>query len=266
MTKTYVPWHVDEVWLLPPSVQDLVPPGHVAHFVRDVVRDGVDLTPLLEARDGDRGGPAFHPGMMTALLLYAYSHGIHSSRQIARACAERLDFAAVTGLQRPDSQTIADFRKRHASILARLFAQSLRLCRQTGLARLGQVALAETPARRRTSPPKPMSRKRAAAADAALGDAVRGWLADAVQADREEGRKQAAAKRGEGQPDWFADRASRRARIRDARGVIEAEARARLAAARKGRGKVPRRSRTGRRPGLAPDHGATPSRDGTMTE
>jgi transposase len=40
--------------------------------------------------------------MMTALLLYAYSRGIYSPRQIAKGCEERLDFQAVMALNRPD--------------------------------------------------------------------------------------------------------------------------------------------------------------------
>ena len=44
--------------------------------------------------------------MMVALLLYAYSRGVYSSRQIARGCEERLDFQAVTALNRPDFRTI----------------------------------------------------------------------------------------------------------------------------------------------------------------
>ena len=68
--------------------------------------------------------------MMVALLLYAYSRGLYSSRQIARGCEERLDFQAVTALNRPDFRTISDFRKRHLPALADLFKQVLLLCRR----------------------------------------------------------------------------------------------------------------------------------------
>jgi transposase len=213
MNTPFPQWHVDEVWLLPPSVQDLVPPGHVAHFVRDAVRDGCDLAPLMETYAGDRDAPAFHPGMMTALLLYAYSQGIHASRQIARACVDRLDFAAVTGLQRPDVQAIADFRRRHASLLPRLFMQVLRLSHRIGLPQFGDIMLHRKPAKANAS-------KRASATiDAALSAAVRGWLAEAARADRLRTR----GDEGGGQPEWFADRAGRRAKIREARAALEAE-------------------------------------------
>ncbi|MCC7495861.1 MAG: IS5/IS1182 family transposase, partial [Fimbriimonadaceae bacterium] len=44
MSRTFLPWDVDQTWLLPPSVQELVPAGHVAHFVRDLVREALDLS------------------------------------------------------------------------------------------------------------------------------------------------------------------------------------------------------------------------------
>jgi transposase len=82
---------VDQAWLLPQSLHEFVPPGHVAHFIRDTVREAVDLSEILSAYDEERGYPPFHPAMMVALLLYGYSQGIYSSRRIARACEERMD-------------------------------------------------------------------------------------------------------------------------------------------------------------------------------
>ncbi len=88
MEKTFRPWDVDQTWLFPPSVRDLVPEGHTAHFVRDLVRDELDLTAIHETSGERRGHPPYHPTMMTALLLYAYSRGIYSSRRIERSCEE----------------------------------------------------------------------------------------------------------------------------------------------------------------------------------
>lgn len=47
MAKSFRAWDVDQVWLLPPSVQELVPAGHLAHFVRDTVRESLDLSAIL---------------------------------------------------------------------------------------------------------------------------------------------------------------------------------------------------------------------------
>ena len=86
MAKVFREWQVEQTWLLPPSVQELVPPGHVAHFVRDTVRDCLDLSAVFAQYEEERGKPPFHPTMMTSLLLYAYTQGIYSSRGIAKAC------------------------------------------------------------------------------------------------------------------------------------------------------------------------------------
>src|SRR5688572_359306 len=113
MTKRFRAWDVGQAWLLPPSIQDLVPEDHPAHFIRELVREELDLSAIVEAYEGERGQPPYHPVMMTALLLYAYSQGVYSSRRIARSCVERVDFMAVTARQSPDFRTVSDFRKRH---------------------------------------------------------------------------------------------------------------------------------------------------------
>ena len=128
MIKTFRPWPVEQVWLLPPSVLELVPEDDPAHLVRDLVREELDLSEILDEYDEERGYPPFHPAMMTALLLYAYTQGIYSSRRIARAVQTRVDFMAVTARQEPDFRTIARFRARHLAALAGLFEQVLRLC------------------------------------------------------------------------------------------------------------------------------------------
>lgn len=76
MSKSYRPWDVQQGFLLPPSVLDFVPPEHPAHFVRDLVVNGLDLSAIHASCDDARGAPAFHPAMMTALLLYGYTQGV----------------------------------------------------------------------------------------------------------------------------------------------------------------------------------------------
>src|ERR1700678_4604101 len=114
----------------------------------------------MDSYDEERGFPPYHPGMMVALLLYAYSQGVYSSRRIARGCEERLDFAAVTGMQHPDFRTISEFRKRHLAALSGLFRQVLKLCREAGLVKLGHVALDGTKIKANASKHKAMSYER----------------------------------------------------------------------------------------------------------
>src|ERR687892_2480066 len=180
MSKTFRAWDVDQAWLLPPSVHDFVPAGHPAHLVRGEL----DLAAIVaDYEREERGQPPYHPAMMVALLLYAYTQGIYASRKIARACEERLDVMAVTGVQRPDFRTISDFRKRHLKALAGLFVQVLCLCRAAGLVKLGHVALDGTKIRANASKHKAMSYGRMARAEAELAAEVANWLAQAEAAD-----------------------------------------------------------------------------------
>lgn len=55
MSKTFRPWDVDQRWLLPPSIHELVPEGHVAHFVRETVREELNLSPILGCCTEERG-------------------------------------------------------------------------------------------------------------------------------------------------------------------------------------------------------------------
>lgn len=226
MAKTFRAWDVDQVWLLPPSVHDFVPPGHVAHFVRDTVREALDLTAIRSPYEAEeRGFPPYHPAMMTALLLYAYSQGVYSSRRIAKACEERVDFMAVTGMSRPDFRTVSDFRKRHLAALSDLFVQVLRLCREAGLVKLGHVAIDGTKIKANASKHKAMSYGRMKQAEAALAAEVAGWLERAGASDAAEDREHGAGRRGDEMPDWLADKQKRLEKIRAAKAALEAAAR-----------------------------------------
>ncbi len=244
MSKTFRSWDVDQAWLLPPSLHDFVPAGHGAHFVREMVRESLDLSAILADYPEERGQPPYHPAMMTALLLYAYSRGVYSSRKMAKACEERLDFMAVTGLQKPDFRTIADFRKRHLGALSGLFGQVLGLCRAAGLVKLGHVALDGTKIKANASKHKAMSYARMVKAEAELSAEVEAWLAQAAAADAAEDREFGAEARGDEMPDWVANKQQRLAKIGAAKAALEAEAKA--AAARHEQEQAP--ERPGRKP------------------
>ncbi len=224
MAKVFRAWDVDQGWLLPPSLHEFVPPGHMAHFVRDTVREALDLSAILDTYTEERGYPPYHPGMMVALLLYGYSRGLYSSRQLARACEERVDVMAVTGLNRPDFRTIADFRKRHLVALSDLFVQVLRLCRAAGLVEFAHVAVDGTKLKANASRHKAMSYGRMKTAEPALTAEVQAWLDRAGEADAAEDQAHGASRRGDETPDWMADKQRRLEAIRAAKAALEAEA------------------------------------------
>jgi transposase len=224
MSKSFRAWDVDQTWLLPPSVHEFVPAGHLAHFVRDTVREALDLSAIVGVYKGEQGQPPYHPGMLVALLLYGYSRGTYSSRQLARACEERVDVMAVTGLNRPDFRTISDFRKRHLTALSELFVQVLRLCRAAGLVKLGHVAVDGTKLRANASRHKAMSYQHMVQQEPKLAAEVRSWLDQAEATDTTEDAQYGPDRRGDETPDWMADKQRRLQRIRAAKAQLEAEA------------------------------------------
>jgi transposase len=225
MGKTFRLWDVDQSWLLPPSIHEFVPAGHLAHFVRDTVREGLDLSAISGAYEEDRGQPPYHPGMMTALLLYGYSRGVYASRRLQQACEERVDFMAVTGLNKPDFRTIAEFRRRHLSALSELFVQVLKLCRAAGLVKLGHVAVDGTKLKANASRHKAMSYGRMKQTEPKLAAQVEAWLKAAEAADRADDAELGVDLRGDETPDWMADKQRRLERIRKAKAELEVEAR-----------------------------------------
>src|SRR6266550_249573 len=125
MAKRFRPYSLDQDYLLPPSIQDWLPEGHLARFIGDVTQE-MDLKPLLSRyRNGDgRGLAAYNPVMMLRLMLYGYCVGKRSSRQLEKATYDEVAF-----------------RKEHLGSLGDLFVEVLKLCCEAGMVKVGQVAI-----------------------------------------------------------------------------------------------------------------------------
>jgi transposase len=226
MPKTFREWTPEQNMMLPPSVMDWVPAGHLVHFVLNLIREDLDLREILSRYQEERGYPPFHPAMMVGLLLYAYSQGIYSSRRIARACQERLDFMALTAMQQPDFRTISLFRLRHLEQLKGLFGQVLKLCGKAGLVKLGHVALDGTRMRANASKNKSMSYGRMKRKEEELKQEIESWFRQAEQLDNKEDEVYGSDRRGDELPEWVTDKQKRLERIRQAKAELEAEAKA----------------------------------------
>ena len=226
MSKTFRAWKIEQPLFLPPTVQDFVAKDHLACFVLGLVMEQLDLAEITGTYGSEKGQPPFDPRMMTALLLYAYCCGLYSSRRIAKACRERVDFMSIVALDPPDFRTVSDFRKRHLKALSALFVQVLKLCEKAGLVKLGHVALDGTKIKANASKHKAMSYERMEKRAAELEAEVAKWLAAAEAADTEEDKLHGRDKTGEEMPDWVADKKKRAEKIRAAKTELEAEAKA----------------------------------------
>ena len=97
-----------------------MPECHLARFVAEVV-DGLDLSRIYTCyeRKDVRSLAAYHPLMMTRLMLYAYAIGVSSSRRIEKAAYDKLAFRCLAADQHPDYDTIAAFRGNHLAAHSR---------------------------------------------------------------------------------------------------------------------------------------------------
>src|SRR3954462_11999934 len=141
MAQNFLSCDREQDFLMPPSVLDWLPAGHLAQWLVEVVGE-LDLAAFYVAYRADGSGrPAHDPQMMVALLVYAYCVGERSSRQIERRCVEDVAFRVIAANRAPDHSTISRFRQRFAAPLAELFVQVLALCAKAGMVRVGTVAV-----------------------------------------------------------------------------------------------------------------------------
>ena len=135
----FCPIDRDTAFLLPPSVQEWLPEGHLARYVVDVV-EGLDLSELERAYAG-KGSVAYHPAMLLSLLIYGYATGTFSSRKIERATYDSLAFRYIACNLHPDHDTLASFRQRFGKQFESAFVQVLQVARENQLSRFGAVSL-----------------------------------------------------------------------------------------------------------------------------
>jgi len=226
MSKAFREYQPEQSLLLPPSLEDWLPEGHLARFISEVAGE-LDLEPIYrsyEEKDG-RGQAAYEPLMMLKLLLYGYAIGMASSRKIEKATHDSVAFRYLAVNQHPDHDTLAEFRRRHLEALRNLFLQVLKLCQQAGLVKLGHVALDGTKVKANASRHRNLSYEKMLQQEAQLQQQVRELLDKAEQADRSEDERYGIGKTGEELPPELRKKQDRLQKIRAARAALEEQAR-----------------------------------------
>ena len=225
MAKTYKTYLPERDLLLPPSLREWLPENHLAYCVSDVV-DQLDLSAIESVyEEEDRGQPPYHPRMMTKILLYGYCVGVFSSRRIQKRLVEDVAFRVLAAGNQPDFRTIADFRKLHLKALEEMFQQMLRLTLETGMMKLGRVAVDGSKVKGNASKHKAMSYGRMKETEKRLREEVRKLLNQAEAADKEEDSRYGRDRRGDELPEELQRRETRIARIREAKHALEERAR-----------------------------------------
>jgi transposase len=224
MGKTFRPYDLSQLLLLPPDMRQWLRPDHLALYVSDIVEQ-LDLSAILNAYEEGRGQPPYHPQMMVKLLIYGYCVGKMSSRKLEAATYDDVAFRVLSANQQPDHASIAEFRKRHLAALAQLFVQVLQLCERAGLVKLGHVAIDGSKIKANASKYRTMTYAGLSEAEQKLVAEVTRLLAEAERLDAAEDELYGKDKRGDELPEELRDRESRLQRIRELKADLEREAR-----------------------------------------
>jgi transposase len=227
------------------SLREALPASHLARFVVDLVTQ-LDLG-LIYAGYAARGGVAYAPEILLALLLYGYATGVFSSRRLEKATYEMLPFRFIAGGLHPDHDTLANFRKTFRGEIKELFVQVLLLAQAAGYLKLGNISMDGSKVHANASKSKAVSYKRLLELETQLRVEVEALFRLADQADGHE------VPEGMHVTDEIALRQERLARLAEAKQVLQARAQERQAAEQaeyeaKLRQRAAQAQRTGRKP------------------
>ena len=210
MARGFIKGDRQQMFLLPPSLDDWVPSDHPVRFIQSCLEQ-MDLRCFYE-HYASEGRPPYDPQTMLGILIYAYSKGLRSSRKISKACEDEVPFRWISGNIAPDHRTICRFRSNHEKDFTKFFNEALRLCTEAGLVRLGQIFLDGTKVK----------------ANAALSanhtmDHITKILDEAEAADIAEDKEFGEDERGDRLPKELVDPKERIRRIKEAKARLDRE-------------------------------------------
>ena len=129
---TFKPYNQGEQWLLPPSLDELVPQNHFVRIVSKTV-DELRIEDVFAKYTKGGGASRYNPVMLLKVLVYCYMTGTYSSRQIAKQCRENVNVMWLTGFQKPDFRTINKFRsEKLKDSIEEIFVAAVKLLNRKG--------------------------------------------------------------------------------------------------------------------------------------
>ena len=173
--------------LFPTNVFDLLPSDHECYLYADILKQ-LD-TSELEKTYSQVGQRAYHPKSIVSILIYAYSQGVFSSREIEKRCNEDLSFMFIAEMNCPNFRVLSDFRKNNSVFFEDCFKQSVLLAMELGLASLGHVSLDGSKFKADTSKHKAMSLKRLKEKEKELMEEIEALIQKAHKCDEEEDKE-----------------------------------------------------------------------------
>jgi transposase len=196
--EKFKPINNDQLFLLPPSVEDFISENHLARVIKEVV-ETIDVSSI-ESRYSHLGQKSYHPHLLLKLLFYGYSTGIRSGRKIASACESDTAFMYLANMYRPDFRTINDFRKDNIEFVQTAFVHIVQLCKGLGMCKTGLLIIDSTKLKANASADKSKTKEQYEQWLERIESDVKGMLQEAEQTDLNED-KQYGKNRGDELPD-----------------------------------------------------------------
>jgi transposase len=135
---TFKSYHQNQVYLFPPSLEDMIAANHPVRVVSEVV-ERIEMDIVIKKYKGG-GSSSYHPRMLLKILIYAYLNNVYSSRRMEASVKENIYFMWLAGMQQPDHHTINRFRsERLRNILKEIFAQVVVLLVESGHVSLQEI-------------------------------------------------------------------------------------------------------------------------------
>jgi transposase/IS5 family transposase len=170
--------------LFPSNIFDLLADDHECYLYTDLFQQ-ID-TSAVESLYKINGQNAYHPRLIVSILIYAYSRGVFSSRQIERRCREDLSFMYIAQMHCPNFRVLSDFRKLHGAFFQDCFKQTVKLALELKLASLGHISLDGSKFKANSSKHKAMSYGHLKSKEQALCAEIDALIEQAKRCDQEE--------------------------------------------------------------------------------
>ena len=213
------PIELDQRLMFPSNVFDLLGKDHECYLYEDIFQQ-LD-TSELESHYSALGQHAYHPKLIVSILIYAYSRGVFSSREIEKRCHEDLSFMYIAKMNCPNFRVLSDFRKDNAGFFADCFKQTVKLAMELKLASLGHISLDGSKFKANSSKHKAMSYQRLKEKERGLTAEIDALIEKAGHCDDEED-KAYKEQTGYEIPQDLKPKEKRLAQIKEAREALEA--------------------------------------------
>ena len=172
--------------LMPANIFDLLPEDHDC-FIYQPILQLIDTTEV-DKLFSTQGQHAYSPQLIISILIYAYTHGVFSSRQIEKRSCEDIGFMYIAGLHCPNFRVLSDFRKLHHEFFMDCFKQTVKMALELKLVTLGHVSLDGSKFKANSSKYKAMSYGRLKEQEQQLCSEIEELVAQADRCDEEENR------------------------------------------------------------------------------